>query len=174
MNRLLIPAAVFAVIAVFLGVGLTLNPREVPSPLIGKPVPAFSLPTMDTPVRTLTARDLAGRAWVLNVFASWCAPCREEHPLIVDLVRRTPVPVYGLNYKDRAEDARNWLARFGNPYQAVLVDADGRAGIDFGVYGVPETFVIDRAGVVRYKKVGPLTREIIDAKILPLLKELDG
>lgn len=174
MRRTLIPALVFGVLAVFLGIGLTLNPREVPSPLIGKPAPAFSLATLEDGARQVTLRDLAGRPWVLNVFASWCGPCREEHPLIADLARRTSVPVYGLNYKDQQADAERWLRQFGNPYKAVLVDRDGRAGIDYGVYGVPETFVIDRNGVVRFKKVGPLTPEVISSKILPLLKELNG
>lgn len=174
MKRLLIPAAVFAVILVFLGVGLTLNPREVPSPLIGKSAPAFSLATLEDAPRTLTPAAFAGKPWVLNVFASWCGPCREEHPLLVDLARRTPVALVGLNYKDQEADARRWLGQFGNPYAAVLVDRAGRAGIDFGVYGVPETFVIDRAGVIRYKKVGPLTPEVIERTLLPLLKELNG
>ena len=174
MKRTLIPALIFAVIVVFLGIGLTLNPREVPSPLIGKPAPGFKLATLDAPDKILTLRDMAGRAWVLNVFASWCAPCREEHPLLVDLANKTPVPIFGLNYKDRQVDAERWLKQFGNPYRSVLVDRDGRAGIDYGVYGVPETFVIDKAGTVRYKKVGPLTPEVIEKRILPLLKELNG
>ncbi len=174
MNRMLVPAIIFAVIVVFLGIGLTRDPREVPSPLIGKPAPSFALPRLDDPGKMLAIGDMAGKAWVLNVWASWCGPCREEHPLLIDLAKQTTTPIYGLNYKDKGADARAWLTRFGDPYKAVLVDADGRVGIDFGVYGVPETFVIDKTGTVRYKKVGPLTREAIDAKILPLLKELNG
>jgi cytochrome c biogenesis protein CcmG/thiol:disulfide interchange protein DsbE len=174
MNRTLIPAVIFGVLLVFLGIGLTLNPREVPSPLIGKSAPPFTLATLEDASRKVTPRDLAGQAWVLNVFASWCGPCREEHPLITDLAKRTPTPIYGLNYKDQQGDAERWLKQFGNPYRSVLVDRDGRAGIDYGVYGVPETFVIDKNGVVRYKKVGPLTPEVITTKILPLLKELNG
>jgi cytochrome c biogenesis protein CcmG, thiol:disulfide interchange protein DsbE len=174
MKRTLIPVIIFAVLLVFLGIGLTLNPREVPSPLIGKPAPAFKLATLEAPDKSLTQADLAGRAWVLNVFASWCGPCREEHPLLVDLAKKTPTPIYGLNYKDQKADAERWLRQFGNPYRSVLVDRDGRAGIDYGVYGVPETFVIDKNGTVRYKKVGPLTPEVIESKILPLLKELNG
>ena len=174
MKRTLIPLIVFAVLAVFLGIGLTLNPREVPSPLIGRAAPAFALTTLEAPGKTMTQRDMAGQAWVLNVFASWCGPCREEHPLLVDLATKTPTPIYGLNYKDKTADAERWLRQIGNPYKAVLVDSDGRAGIDYGVYGVPETFVIDKTGTVRYKKVGPLTREVITTKILPLLKELNG
>jgi len=174
MKRTLIPALIFAVIVVFLGMGLTLNPSEVPSPLIGKPAPAFQLATLDAPEKSLGLRDMAGQAWVLNVFASWCAPCREEHPLLVDLAKKSTTPIFGLNYKDKQVDAERWLKQFGNPYRAVLVDRDGRAGIDYGVYGVPETFVIDKAGTVRYKKIGPLTPEVIEKKILPLLKELNG
>ena len=174
MKRTLIPAIVFGVLVVFLGIGLTLNPREVPSPLIGKNAPPFTLVTLEDASRKVTPRDFAGQAWVLNVFASWCGPCREEHPLITDLAKRTTAPIYGLNYKDQQADAERWLRQFGNPYKSVLVDRDGRAGIDYGVYGVPETFVIDKNGVVRYKKVGPLTPEVITTKILPLLKELNG
>ena len=174
MKRTLIPAVIFAALVAFLAVGLTRDPREVPSPLIGKSAPAFSLATLEAPEKILTLGDMAGKPWVLNVFASWCAPCREEHPLLVDLAKKTPTPIYGLNYKDKAADAERWLGQFGNPYKAVLVDRDGRAGIDYGVYGVPETFVIDRNGTVRYKKVGPLTQEVISGKILPLLKELNG
>jgi cytochrome c biogenesis protein CcmG/thiol:disulfide interchange protein DsbE len=174
MKRTLIPVIVFAVLLVFLGIGLTLNPREVPSPLIGKPAPAFKLATLEAPGKSITPTDLAGRVWVLNVFASWCGPCREEHPLLVDLAKKTPTPIYGLNYKDQQADAERWLGQFGNPYRSVLVDRDGRAGIDYGVYGVPETFVIDKNGTVRYKRVGPLTPEVIESKILPLLKELNG
>ena len=174
MKKMMIPAIVFAVICVFLAIGLTRDPREVPSPLIGKPAPAFSLPRLDNTASTIALKDMAGKAWVLNVWASWCAPCREEHPLLVDMAKKTTVPVYGLNYKDKGEDAVAWLKRFGDPYKAVLVDADGRVGIDYGVYGVPETFVIDKTGTVRYKKIGPLTREAIDEKILPLLKQLEG
>jgi len=174
MKRTLIPAIVFGVLVIFLGIGLTLNPREVPSPLIGKPAPQFVLSTLEDAGRKLTPRDLSGQAWVLNVFASWCGPCRDEHPLITDLAKRTSTPIYGLNYKDQQANAERWLKQFGNPYKSVLVDRDGRAGIDYGVYGVPETFVIDKNGVVRYKKVGPLTPDVISTKILPLLKELNG
>ena len=174
MKRTLIPAVIFAALVAFLAIGLTRDPREVPSPLIGKSAPAFSLATLEAPEKILTLGDMAGKPWVLNVFASWCAPCREEHPLLIDLAKRTRTPIYGLNYKDKEADARRWLNQFGNPYTAVLIDRDGRAGIDYGVYGVPETFVIDRYGTVRYKKVGPLTPEVINGKILPLLRRLNG
>jgi cytochrome c biogenesis protein CcmG/thiol:disulfide interchange protein DsbE len=170
--RFLIPIALFGVLVWFLFRGLSLNPREVPSPLIGKPAPAFTLPRLDDPQKTMQREDFAGRPWVMNVWASWCAPCREEHPLVIDLARRVKVPVVGLNYKDRPGDARNWLERLGNPYAATLIDFDGKVGIDFGVYGVPETFVIDAQGVVRYKHVGPLTPQVLREKIEPLLKQL--
>jgi cytochrome c biogenesis protein CcmG/thiol:disulfide interchange protein DsbE len=170
--RFLIPLALFAALAWFLYAGLSLNPREVPSPLIGKPAPAFALPRLDDPTQTVKREDLLGKVWVMNVWASWCAPCREEHPLVVAFARERKVPVIGLNYKDRPGDARTWLERLGNPYAATLIDFDGKVGIDFGVYGVPETFVIDAQGVVRFKHVGVLTRQVISQKIEPLLKEL--
>jgi cytochrome c biogenesis protein CcmG/thiol:disulfide interchange protein DsbE len=170
--RFLIPLALFGALAWFLYAGLSLNPREVPSPLIGKPAPAFALPRLDDPAQTVKREDLLGKVWVMNVWASWCAPCREEHPLVVAFARERKVPVIGLNYKDRPGDAHTWLERLGNPYAATLIDFDGKVGIDFGVYGVPETFVIDAQGVVRFKHVGVLTRQVISQKIEPLLKEL--
>lgn len=171
--RFLIPLAVFAVLVGFLYVGLGLNPREVPSPLIGKPAPAFALPRLDDPQQTLKREDFLGKPWVLNVWASWCAPCREEHPLVIDLARRhASLPIVGLNYKDRPGDARAWLQRLGDPYTRTLIDFDGKVGIDFGVYGVPETFVIDAQGVVRFKHVGPLTVAVVRNKLEPVLKEL--
>ena len=174
MRRFLLPLAVFAVLVVFLGIGLTLDPREVPSPLIGKPAPEFKLPALDQPQQVTTPADLRGKVWLLNVYASWCVPCRVEHPLFVDLARSGVVPIYGLNYKDKREDAQAWLDRFGNPYQRTLVDADGRVGIDYGVYGVPETFLIDKQGVIRYKQIGPVTAEALRDKIIPLVKKLNG
>lgn len=170
----LAPLALFAVLLAFLAVGLNLNPREVPSPLIGKPAPAFELSRLDDPAIKMTQADLQGQVWILNVWASWCAACREEHPLLVDFARRSTVPLYGLNYKDKREDGLAWLARFGNPYKASLIDADGRVGIDFGVYGVPETFVIDKQGVVRFKQIGPVTPEVLRDRIEPLLKQLNA
>jgi cytochrome c biogenesis protein CcmG, thiol:disulfide interchange protein DsbE len=170
--RFLIPLAIFLVLAGFLAVGLNLNPREVPSPLIGKPAPAFALPRMGDTGETIRREDLLGKVWVLNVWASWCAPCREEHPLVVAFARRTGAQVYGLNYKDKPADAQRWLRQLGDPYVATLVDADGKAGIDWGVYGVPETFVIDKQGMIRFKHIGPLTEDAIRTKLEPLLKEL--
>ena len=174
MKRYLIPLGIFVVLALFLGVGLKLNPREVPSPLIDKPAPSFSLPTLGDPAATFAAEQMKGKVWVLNVFASWCVPCLAEHPYVTQLARMPGVNVVGLNYKDKPEDAKRWLARHGDPYQAIAADASGRVGIDFGVYGVPETFVIDRNGVIRHKQIGPITPQALNDEILPLLKKLDG
>ncbi|MEO8280474.1 MAG: DsbE family thiol:disulfide interchange protein [Ideonella sp.] len=172
--RFLLPLAVFALLLVFLLIGLRLNPREVPSPLIGKPAPVFSLPTLGKPELRIARDDLLGKVWVLNVFASWCGPCRIEHPLVSELANRKLVPVYGLNYKDKTVDATRWLTDLGDPFTAVLVDADGRTGIDFGVYGVPETFVIDQRGIVQLKHIGPLTSDAVNEQILPLLAKLQA
>ena len=172
--RFLVPLGIFLVLCVFLGIGLNLNPREVPSPLIGKPAPAFALPRLDDAQRTVKGNELLGTVWMLNVWASWCAPCREEHPLVVDLAKRQVLPIYGLNYKDQRAAASAWLANLGNPYTATLVDADGRVGIDFGVYGVPETFIIDKQGIVRLKHTGPLTPEVLRERIEPLVKQLQS
>ena len=176
MKRLwfLIPLAAFFALAAVLAVGLKLDPREVPSPLIGKPAPTFALPRLDDAAKTIRLDDMRGKVWVLNVWASWCVACREEHPLLVEFAKKRVVPLYGLNYKDKREDANAWLARFGNPYVASLFDDEGRVGIDFGVYGVPETFVIDQNGVIRMKHIGPLTPEVIATKLEPLLKKLDA
>lgn len=172
MNRFLIPLGAFVALAGFLAVGLQLNPREVPSPLVGKPAPAFQAATLSRPEVQIKRDDLLGKVWMLNVWASWCAPCREEHPLVIDIARRKLVPVYGLNYKDQTQAARGWLANLGDPYTATLVDANGRVGIDYGVYGVPETFIIDRRGIIRYKHTGPLTPDVVRTRIEPLIKEL--
>ena len=167
-----IPLAIFAVLIVFLYIGLYRDPREVPSPLIGKPAPEFRLVKLHAPGETLGVADLKGSVWLLNVWASWCVSCRVEHPLLVQLAKAGIVPVYGLDYKDKPDDGIAWLAQHGNPYTASLVDRDGRVGIDYGVYGVPETFLIDKAGIVRYKQIGPLTPEALEEKILPLVREL--
>ena len=173
--RFLLPLGVFALLLVFLLIGLRLNPREVPSPLIGKPAPAFSLPILGKqPERRIARDDLLGKVWVLNVFASWCGPCRVEHPLVSELANRKLAPVYGLNYKDKTVDATQWLTDLGDPFTAVLVDADGRTGINFGVYGVPETFVIDQRGIVQFKHIGPLTPDAVSQQILPLLAKLQA
>ncbi|MEO7057567.1 MAG: DsbE family thiol:disulfide interchange protein [Caldimonas sp.] len=176
MKRLwfLIPLFAFFALAAILAVGLKRDPREVPSPLIDKPAPKFALATLADPARTVRLEDMRGKVWMLNVWASWCVACREEHPVLLEFSKKKAVPIYGLDYKDDPADAQAWLARFGNPYDVSLVDADGRVGIDFGVYGVPETFVIDGNGVIRLKHIGPLTPEVIANKIEPLLKKLDG
>lgn len=164
----------FLALIVLLGVGLTLNPREVPSPLIGKAAPPFTLPVLHTPAKTVSNTDLKGQVWMLNVWASWCVSCRDEHPVLVELARQKVVPIVGLNYKDKSDDAKAWLKKFGDPYVMSLVDANGQIGIDYGVYGVPETYVIDRDGVIRYKKIGPVTPDTVREKILPLVKQLKG
>jgi len=169
----LIPLAAFLALATILAVGLKRDPREVPSPLIGKPAPSFALPRLDDPSKTIRLEDLRGKVWILNVWASWCVACRVEHPLLMEFAKKGLAPIYGLDYKDERSDATTWLARFGNPYDASLVDADGRVGIDLGVYGVPETFVIDRDGIIRLKHIGPLTPDVLATKIEPLLKKLD-
>jgi len=175
MNRkLLIPLAVFVVVFGFLLVGLTLNPREVPSPLVGKPAPAFRLARLDQPDQLLAPADLAGKVWLLNVWASWCVSCRVEHPLLVELSKSKVVPIVGLNYKDRRDAGLQWLAQHGDPYDVSVVDADGRVGIDWGVYGVPETFVVDKQGVIRYKHIGPVDAAAVKNKILPLVRQLQA
>ncbi|MBL0730985.1 DsbE family thiol:disulfide interchange protein [Piscinibacter sp. HJYY11] len=167
----LIPLALFMVLAVFLAIGLKLNPREVPSPLVGKPAPAFTLPQLHKE-GSFSPKDMAGKVWLLNVWASWCVSCRVEHPLLVDFSKRKIAPLIGLDYKDQRPEALAWLQRHGDPYDFSIVDADGRVGIDYGVYGVPETYVIDKAGVIRFKQIGPVTAEVLEQKIVPLVREL--
>ena len=174
MNRFILPLGIFAALVALLGVGLTLNPREVPSPLIGKPAPHFELPQLHEGAKTFTEKDMLGKVWVLNVWASWCVACREEHPMLVEFAKRKLVPLYGLNYKDKRPEGLGWLQQFGNPYNASLFVEDGRVGIDFGVYGVPETFVIDKQGVIRLKHIGPLTPDVIRQRIEPILKQLNA
>jgi cytochrome c biogenesis protein CcmG, thiol:disulfide interchange protein DsbE len=174
MGKFLIPLVVFIVLAIFLGRGLSLDPKEVPSPLIDKPAPTFSLSQLDKPSQMIGTEQLRGQVWILNVWASWCVACRDEHPVLVEFSKTGAVPIYGLNYKDKREPAMDWLRQLGNPYTASIFDENGRVGIDFGVYGVPETFVIDKQGVIRYKKTGPVTQETIQSTILPLVKKLQG
>jgi cytochrome c biogenesis protein CcmG/thiol:disulfide interchange protein DsbE len=168
----MVPLAVFAVIAGFLWLGLGLDPRRVPSPLVGKPVPEFSLPPVKGRTLGLSSRDLKGEVSLVNVFASWCVPCRDEHPVFLDLHRRGVVPVHGINYKDDPDAAERWLAELGDPYTRTGADLDGRVGIEWGVYGVPETFVVDREGRIAYKHIGPLSPQVMNGKLLPLVKEL--
>ena len=163
-----------AALMIVLYAGLSINPREVPSPLIGKPAPAFDLPTLGSAPARMSNVDLQGRVTLLNVWASWCVSCRVEHPLLVDLARSTKVFIVGLNYKDEPAAARKWLGALGDPYAHSIVDQDGRLGIDWGVYGVPETFVVDQAGVIRLKHIGPLTPADLTDKILPLIRQLES
>jgi cytochrome c biogenesis protein CcmG, thiol:disulfide interchange protein DsbE len=172
--RFVLPLLVFIVLLGFLWHGLSLNPREVPSPLIGKPAPSFQLARLDQPSKAVSEKDLRGQVWLLNVWASWCVSCMDEHPVLLDFSKRNVVPIYGLNYKDKRDAALAWLTQHGNPYAVSLSDPEGRVGIDYGVYGVPETYVIDKAGVIRYKRIGPVTPEVLAQKILPLVKELQG
>jgi cytochrome c biogenesis protein CcmG, thiol:disulfide interchange protein DsbE len=172
--RFIIPLGLFAMLVFFLWRGLALDPREVPSPLIGKPAPAFALTRLDDANRTIRRDDMLGKVWLLNVWASWCVACRQEHPTLLAFARTKAAPVIGLNYKDTRPEGLGWLNEFGDPYDASVFDANGRVGIDFGVYGVPETFVIDKRGVIRFKQIGPLTPEVLEQRILPLLKELNA
>ncbi len=174
MARYLVPLGIFLVLVVFLGVGLGLNPRQVPSPLIDRPAPAFVLPQLHAPEKPIGPEALRGQVWLLNVWASWCVSCRQEHPVLIDLAKSGEVPIYGLNYKDQREDALRWLVQWGDPYKLSIMDVKGATGIDYGVYGVPETFVIDKAGIIRYKQIGPLTPEILRDKILPLVRKLNA
>ncbi|MEK8030181.1 DsbE family thiol:disulfide interchange protein [Ideonella sp. DXS29W] len=173
--RTLIPLGLFIALAIFLGLGLKLDPREVPSPLIDKPAPTFAAPTLADPARRITQQELLGKVWILNVWASWCGACRDEHPVLVAFARQRPdVTLIGLNYKDEREAGKAWLQSLGNPYADSLFDPQGRIGLDYGVYGVPETFVIDRQGVVRYKHIGPITPQALREKIEPLLARLSS
>jgi cytochrome c biogenesis protein CcmG, thiol:disulfide interchange protein DsbE len=170
--KYLIPLAVFLVIAVFLGIGLTRDPRKLPSTFIDKPAPQFTLKQVSEPSKTFSPQDMKGQVWMLNVWASWCTACRVEHPLLVEIGRSGVVPLIGLDYKDKPEDALKFLSQQGNPYGLSALDLDGRVGIDFGVYGVPETFIIDKNGVIRHKQIGPITPEALEKEILPLIAKL--
>ena len=174
MKRFLLPLAVFAVRSAFLAAALSHDPRRLPSALIGQPAPAFDLPQLQPDGPRLSNADLKGQVWLLNVWASWCVSCRDEHALLVEFARRGVAPLYGLNYKDEPDAAREWISRSGNPYVASIVDGNGQVGIDYGVYGVPETFVIDKHGVVRYRHAGPLTAAALDTRIVPLVRRLQS
>jgi cytochrome c biogenesis protein CcmG/thiol:disulfide interchange protein DsbE len=193
MNRYVWILVGFAGLVALLAIGLGLNPRDVPSPLVGKPVPAFTLARLGEPEKTLSPQDMQGKVWLLNVWASWCVSCRQEHPILVEFSRKVDIPLIGLNYKEVRGDggfdmskmpadeekklawqrANKWLAEHGDPYKLTVMDLDGRVGIDFGVYGVPETYVIDKAGVIRMKHTGPITPDVLGKKIMPLLAELN-
>ncbi|MFA6310476.1 MAG: DsbE family thiol:disulfide interchange protein [Sterolibacterium sp.] len=193
MKRFLIPMGLFVVLVGFLAVGLRLDPHEVPSPLVGKMAPGFALPQLASPDKKFSPGDMAGKVWMLNVWSTWCVSCRAEHPLLVSFARQSALPIVGLSYKEVRGDsqfdvsqmppgeelplaqkrANAWLASRGDPYMLTALDLDGRVGIDYGVYGVPETYLIDKAGVIRYKQIGPITPEALEKKILPLVKELE-
>ncbi len=174
MKKFLIPIGLFAALGLLLAYGLRLNPRRIPSPLIGKPLPQFDLPVLQNPGQTLNNADLRGHVVLINVWASWCVACREEHPLLIDLARQKIVPIIGVSYKDKPHDALAELKVSGDPYKTVLVDANGHAAINWGVYGVPETFVVDRNGIIRYKQIGPITPRAWQQKLLPLVRRLQG
>ena len=192
MNRFLWPLIGFVVLVVLLAVGLKLNPSDVPSPLIGKPAPAFSLARVDAPEQSFSPQDMQGKVWLLNVWSTWCVSCRQEHPVLVEMAKNKAIALVGLNYKEVRGDvdvdadkitpdaeralalqrSNAWLQQHGNPYSLSVLDLDGRVGIDYGVYGVPETYVIDKTGVIRYKQTGPITPDVFSGKILPLVAEL--
>ncbi len=192
MKRFLIPLAGFFVLVIFLAIGLTRDPRDLPSPLKDKPAPNFTLPQLADPDKTFSPADMKGKVWLLNVWSSWCVSCRAEHPVLVDFARQSKLPIVGLSYKEVRGDSEIdagklspdaelkltrqrsnvWLARRGDPYSLVALDLDGRVGIDYGVYGVPETYVIDKGGMIRMKHTGPITPESLKTQILPLVAEL--
>jgi cytochrome c biogenesis protein CcmG/thiol:disulfide interchange protein DsbE len=171
--RYLIPLVLFLALVAFLAIGLGRDPREVPSPLINKPAPNFRLVQLKDPSRSFSSEEIRGKVWLLNVWASWCVACRDEHPMLLELARQKAVPIYGLNYKDKPTDAISWLNELGDPYVLSVSDLDGRVGIDYGVYGAPETFLIDRNGTIRFKHIGPITPEVWSKKMAPLLAELN-
>jgi cytochrome c biogenesis protein CcmG, thiol:disulfide interchange protein DsbE len=174
MLKFIIPLILFIVLAVFLALGLKGKPGEIPSPLLNKPAPVFSAPKLNAPNEKLSPADLKGKVWLFNVWASWCVSCRAEHPVINQLAQQKAAIIVGLNYKDDPDAAKKWLETLGNPYNDSVMDADGRIGIDWGVYGVPETFVIDKQGIVRYKHTGPVTEEDVQKTFLPLIAKLQG
>jgi cytochrome c biogenesis protein CcmG/thiol:disulfide interchange protein DsbE len=172
--KFLIPLIGFAILAVFLAVGLNRDPHEIPSPLINKPAPAFQLSQLAESNKQFSPNDMKGKVWVFNVWASWCGACREEHPVLVQLAKSNIAPLIGLDYKDRRADALSLLMTQGNPYQLSVFDEKGKVGIDYGVYGVPETYVIDKNGVIRFKQIGPINQEVLEKKMIPLIRELQA
>lgn len=167
-----LPLIIFAALAFFLWRGLSLNPRHLPSALINKPAPQFQLATVETPGATFSKKDLLGQVSLVNVWATWCVACREDHPVLMDIAAHSDVPIYGLDYKDDQKKAQQWLKVFGNPYQKIGFDASGNTAINWGVYGTPETFLVDKHGVIRYKQIGPMTHQVWQEKFLPLIKQL--
>lgn len=172
--RYLVPITVFIIMAAFLYAGLSRDPRHVPSPLIGKPVPAFRLPSLREPGTMLTEESLKGNVSLVNIWASWCVSCRAEHALLMDLSRNTDIPIVGFNYKDKMRDALKWLKDWGDPYSQIVFDPDGKAALDWGVYGTPETFVVDKQGIIRHKHVGPIDAQVLGSDLMPLIKQLQS
>lgn len=172
MLRFLAPFVVFVALVAFFFIGLNRDPREIPSPLVNQAAPAFSLQQLQVPSQQFSPAAMRGQVWLFNVWASWCVSCRVEHPVLIKLAKTKLVPIVGLNYKDQRSDALQWLKQFGNPYLLSATDLDGRIGIDYGVYGVPETYVIDKQGIIRMKHIGPVTEEVLQHKILPRVREL--
>lgn len=170
--KFVIPVVLFAILAIFLAVGLKRDPREIPSPLIGKPAPEFNLPLLREPGQAFSPQAMRGRVWLLNVWASWCVPCLVEHPVLLQIARENRLPIVGFNYKDEPANATAWLGKHGDPFATIVADRNGRTALDYGVYGVPETFLIDREGRIRFKHVGPLTPEVVSGKLMPLFAEL--
>ena len=168
-----VPLFLFVILIGFLGAGLSRDPHLLPSPLIDRPAPAFHLARLDEPNRMFSPHELRGKVWLLNTWASWCVSCRHEHPLLMALAEARVVPIYGLNYKDKRWEALDWLIEKGNPYVISAQDLDGRTGIDYGVYGVPETYLIDKDGVIRYKHIGPLNLKVLEETILPMVQKLN-
>lgn len=189
MKKVFIPLIFFFALVTFLAIGLNRDPREIPSPLIGKPAPAFTSVTLESD-KTFSPQQMLGKVWLLNVWATWCVACRQEHPVLVAFSEKNNIPIIGLSYKEiqpqdpayKQSDATKlqlarersaiWLQRYGNPYATSVMDLDGRVGIQYGVYGVPETYVIDQQGVIRFKHVGAVTPQLLADKILPLIQGL--
>jgi len=170
MAKFLIPLGLFVVLGVFLAIGLNRDPRYVPSPLIGKPAPEFSLPSLQDSSYPVSTKELLGQSWVLNVWGTWCGGCRQEHDTLIAIARQRTVPIIGLNWKDDNAAAQQWLRQLGNPYAVVAEDRDGRVAIDWGVYGAPETFLIGPDGTVLYKHIAPMTMEVWNAEFLPRIE----
>ena len=172
--KAVLPLVVFVAFVLLLMSGIGKNPRLIPSPLIGKPAPEFALPSLHQPDRVIRKQDLLGQYYLLNVWGSWCPSCRVEHPMVTEVARSGIIPVYGLNWKDEPENAKAWLQRFGDPYRDVLVDYEGRTAIDFGVYGAPESFIIDQKGIIRHKVVGEITPQVVQNELLPLVRKIEA
>lgn len=171
MWRYLIPVVLFAGLLAVFAVGLNRDPSYVPSPLVGKPAPEFSLAALEDPARTVTRADLLGKVSLVNVWGTWCTGCRQEHDVLMEIARESGIPIYGLNWKDDPALARRWLLELGNPYVAVAMDLDGRAAIDWGVYGAPETFLLGADGTVLYKHIAPLTMDVWRQEFVPRIRD---